>query len=179
MTPAVLVIDVQRALCEGQFAAFEADRVIARINEVLAKARAASVPIVVIQHESQDNLFKYGTDGWMLAEGLQVLPSDIYIRKTATDSFHKTDLQAVLQASRIEELIICGLQSDFCVDTTTRRALGLGYPVILVSDAHSTTDNEVLTAAQISKHHNVTLANITSFGPRVILKLASQVQFSP
>ncbi len=178
MKPAVLVIDVQRALCEGQFAAFEADRVIARINEVLEKARAASVPVVFIQHESRDDLFKHGTDGWQLAEGLNALPSDIHLRKTATDSFHKTDLHAILQNSGINELVICGFQSDFCVDTTTRRALSLGYPVVLVSDAHSTIDNEILTAAQISQHHNVTLANITSFGPRALPKPASQVQFS-
>ncbi len=52
---------------------------------------------------------------------------------------------------------------------TTRRALGLGYPVTLIADAHSTLDNRVLTAAQITAHHNETLANISSFGVRVTL----------
>lgn len=44
MKTAVIVIDVQRALCEGEYAAFESERVIARINEVTAKARAAGIP---------------------------------------------------------------------------------------------------------------------------------------
>lgn len=73
--------------------------------------------------------------------------------------------------------VICGLQSEFCVDTTTRRALALGYPVTLVSDGHSTMDNGVLSAAQISAHHNETLVNITSFGPRVRAMPASDVRF--
>ncbi len=68
-----------------------------------------------------------------------------------------------------------GLQSEFCVDTTTRRALALGYAVTLIADGHSTMDNGVLSAAQISAHHNVTLANITSFGPRVTAIQASDV----
>jgi nicotinamidase-related amidase len=53
------------------------------------------------------------------------------------------------------------------VDTTTRRALALGYPVVLVADAHTTEDKEHLSAAQIIRHHNATLTNIESFGPRV------------
>ncbi len=59
------------------------------------------------------------------------------------------------------------MQTGFCVDTTTRRALALGFPVVLVEDAHTTEGNRHLTAAQVIRHHNTTLANITSFGPRV------------
>ncbi len=177
MKSAVVVIDVQRALCTGPYAAFAASSVIQRINEVVEKARAAGAPVIFIQHESRGGVLDYGTDGWQLAEGLNALPSDIFVRKTATDSFHKTELQAVLQRHEVQSLVICGFQSEFCVDTTTRRALGLGYPVILVSDGHSTIDNEVLPAAQISRHHNVTLANITSFGPRVTPIAAREVRF--
>jgi len=111
-----------------------------------------------------------------LAKRLEALPTDTYIRKKATDSFHETELQSVLQAWNVNNLIICGLQSEFCVDTTTRRALALGYPVVLVADGHSTSSNSVLSAAQISAHHNVTLANITSFGPRATAVVASEVK---
>lgn len=167
MTTALLIIDVQQALCTGDHAAFESERVIDRINLVSRKARTAGAPVIVIQHESQNGPLSYGTAGWQLAAGLEVQPTDTYLRKKATDSFHQTDLHAVLQAKGIQNLIICGLQSEFCVDTTTRRALALGYPVVLVSDGHSTVGNSTLSAAQISAHHNETLANISSFGPRV------------
>ncbi len=177
MSTALLVIDVQQALCYGEYAAFEAERVIERINLVSRKARAAGAPVVVIQHESHGGSLDHGTDGWGLADGLDVLSTDILVRKTATDSFHNTELQSVLHARGVTKLVICGLQSEFCVDTTTRRALALGYPVTLVSDAHSTRDNSILSAAQISAHHNETLANITSFGPRVTPVSAAQVQF--
>ena len=98
------------------------------------------------------------------------------MRKTATDSFHSTPLHDILRENGITDLVICGLQSEFCIDTTTRRALALGYPVTLVADGHSTLDNGTLTAAQISAHHNETLANITSFGPRVVALPASEVR---
>ena len=167
MHPALLIIDVQQALCSGKYKAFESERVIERINSVSRKMRDAGAPVIVIQHESEGGPLDFGTDGWKLAEGLKTSPTDIFLRKKATDSFHQTELQALLREKGIRDLVICGLQSDFCVDTTTRRALALGYPVVLVADGHSTLDNSVLSAAQISAHHNETLTNITSFGPRV------------
>lgn len=176
MTTALLIIDVQQALCSGQYKAFESERVIERINLVSRKARAAGLQVVVIQHESVGGPLEYGTDGWKLSDGLDVQPTDICVRKKATDAFHNTELHSVLEALGVTKLVICGLQSEFCVDTTTRRALALGYPVTLVSDGHSTLNNAVLSASQISAHHNETLSNITSFGPRVTATPAALVR---
>lgn len=181
MSSALMIIDVQQALCVGQYAMFEADRVIARINDMSRRARDAGVPVVVVQHESdagQD--LEYGTDGWQLATGLVTHESDIFVRKKASDAFHQTELDAVLHAHDVQALIVCGMQSDFCVESTTRRALALGYPVVLVSDAHTTMDNGVLTAPQIIAHHNATLSHIDSYGAaRVTLEPASSALGQP
>lgn len=173
---AVLIIDVQRVMCEGQYAVHDVDGMIDRINLVSRRARAAGVPVVVIQHETTGGReMDRGTDAWQLARGLEVGPTDIAVYKKASDSFHETDLRAQLDRLGVNHLIVCGLQSDFCVDTTTRRALALGYPVTLVSDGHSTLDNGVLKAPQIVAHHNVTLSNLESFGPRATLVAAADV----
>jgi nicotinamidase-related amidase len=177
MKSALLVIDVQAGLCTGEYAAFEAERVIERINSVARKARAVSAPVVFIQHQSEDGVLNYGSAGWRLAPGLEVLPGDLHVHKKTTDSFHQTELGRVLQELGISELVVCGLQSEFCVDTTVRRALALGYPVVLVKDGHSTMDNAVLKADQISRHHTCTLENIESFGVRARAVAASEVAF--
>ncbi len=163
---ALLIIDVQRVLGEGPYAAHDIDATIARINAVARRARAAGLPVVVIQHETVGAEMDHGSEGWQLDPRLEVAPTDLRLRKRATDSFHQTELQALLQAHGVDALIVCGLQSDFCVDTTTRRALALGYPVTLVSDGHSTLANGVLEAPQIIAHHNRTLSCIESFGVR-------------
>ena len=177
MSIALLIIDVQQVLCTGRYAAFDVERVIERINAVSRKARASGALVVVIQHETEGGEMDHGTDAWKLSPELQTASSDVFLRKKATDSFHQTELHAVLKARSVTRLVVCGLQTEFCVDTTTRRALALGYPVALVSDGHSTLDNGVLSAAQITAHHNVTLANIESFGPRVIPIPAAEVRF--
>jgi nicotinamidase-related amidase len=178
MTSALLVIDVQKGLCTGPWAAVQIDRVIANINTVAANARAAGAPVVFIQHEADEDLLRFETEGWQLDERLAVRPEDLRLRKTTCDSFHNTELQQALQSRGVDRLVVCGLQTDFCVDTTVRRALALGYPVTLVADAHSTIDNGVLTAAQIVAHHNATLSNIDSFGPKVQPLPAAEVRIA-
>jgi nicotinamidase-related amidase len=167
MATALLIIDVQQGLCEGEHAAFESADVIGRINRVSAKARAAGICVIFIQHESDSGYLAFGSPAWQLARGLHTAPADLRVRKTTADSFLRTQLQATLQAQAITDLIICGMHTEFCVDTTTRRALALGYPVVLVADAHTSEGNEYLTPRQVIQHHNATLANISSFGPRV------------
>jgi nicotinamidase-related amidase len=176
MATALLVIDVQQGLCEGEHAAFESSEVICRINRVSSKARAANVPVVFIQHESRSGVLEHDSHGWQLARGLHVESSDLRIRKTTPDSFLHTTLESVLKERAITDLIICGLHTEFCVDTTTRRALALGYPVTLVADAHTTEGNEHISPRQVIQHHNATLSNISSFGPRVSLLSSEALQ---
>lgn len=175
MIPALLIIDIQTALCTGPGAAFDIDRVVDRINATAEMARAAGAPVLIIQHEEPDGPLQYAAPGWQLDERLQVHPSDIRLRKTATDSFHRTELDALLRSQGVDKLILCGLQSEFCIDSTARGALARGYGVVLISDAHSTVDNGVLSAAQITAHHNTTLANLGSFGPRVTAMPTAQL----
>ena len=161
------MIDVQQGLCEGEHNAFESQQVIARINKVSEKARAASAVVIFIQHESKAGYLEFETRAWQLANGLHAEPTDLRVRKTTPDSFHHTELEEILKRHAVTNLVICGMHTEFCVDTTTRRSLALGYPVVLVEDAHTTEGNEHLSAAQVIRHHNDTLTNISSFGPRV------------
>jgi nicotinamidase-related amidase len=167
MSSALLVIDVQNALCTGRWRAHDIDAVVSRINQVARTVRAAGGLVVFIQHEEDHDLMRYGSEGWQLYSKLVVNDGDLRVRKTACDSFFKTELRKILMQHEVDKLLVCGLQSEFCVDSTVRGALAQGYPVTLISDAHSTLDNGVLSAVQISAHHNATLSNISSFGPPV------------
>lgn len=166
MTTALLIIDVQQGLCEGPKAAFDTASIITRINQVAARMRAAGMPVIFIQHESGPGYLEHGSRAWQLADGLQTGPDDLRIRKTTPDSFLRTNLQQTLEALSVRDLVICGMHSEFCVDTTTRRALALGYPVRLVEDGHTSAGNAQLTPQQVIAHHNTTLASMSSFGPR-------------
>jgi nicotinamidase-related amidase len=177
MTTALLIIDVQQALCSGEYECFEIARVINTINDLSTRARNAGIPLVLIQHEETDSPFAHDTAGWQLAEGLETLPKDLRVRKTTGDSFYQTNLQKLLPKEDFERLVICGLQTDYCVNATVRQALKLGYDVVLAADAHSTVDNGNLTAEDIIAEHNKDLAHLTGSVARIDVVPAKDIQF--
>ena len=172
MQAALLVIDVQQGMTRGEWAVFDAAGLIDRINIVIARSRNAGVPIVFVQHE--DAVLTPESSGWQLDERLDIREGDLRVRKRCSDAFHQTPLQQLLTDLDVRRLIACGLQSEFCVDSTVRRALALGFPVTLIADGHATLDNGVVSAQQIADHHNVTLSNLGSYGPSVRLFTAAQ-----
>ena len=178
MHTAVLVIDVQQGLCEGPDAAHDCPGTIERINAVTHRAREAGVPVIFIQHESSAGYLEYSSREWQLTSGLQVDAGDRRIRKTTPDAFLRTELHEALQAFGVTRLVVCGMHTEFCVDTTTRKALALGYPVLLVSDAHTSVGNAAISAQQVIAHHNATLTNISSFGPKVTAIPHHEVRFA-
>lgn len=177
MSTALLIIDVQQALCSGEYECFEIQRVIDTINDLSARARAAGVPVVLIQHEEEGELFKPGNPGWQLAEGLQTSPTDHRVRKTTGDSFYQTHLQKLLPPQDFERLVICGLQTDYCVNATLRQAHQLGYDVVLAGDAHSTVDNGNVTAEDIIAEHNRDWADLSSSVARIDVVPGVKIHF--
>jgi nicotinamidase-related amidase len=175
---ALLVIDVQAGLFDGENAAFEAEAVIARINEVAAMARKAGVPVFLIQHDGEpgsDYLAPF-SDGWKLPPSLLVRPGDLVIRKTTCDAFYGTLLESELRARGITTLVLTGFATDFCVDTTFRNAVSKEFGIIIVADAHTTSDSPVLKADLVRQHHNWAWANCISTRGVTVLK-ASELRF--
>lgn len=68
------------------------------------------------------------------------------------------------------------MPTEFCVDTTCRRALSLGFDVTLVSDADTTKD-ALLPAEQIIKHHNSILPAVAHPDRRLIVKPSREILF--
>ena len=177
MKAAVLVIDVQQGLCQGPNAAYDSGGLIERINALTRRAREKAVRVIFIQHESKSGYLEYLSDDWQLATGLEVESADLKVRKTTPDSFLRTNLEDLLKENGVEHLVVCGMHSEFCVDTTTRKALALGFPVTLVADGHTSAGNGVLKPLEVIAHHNETLTNISSFGPRAVGVATSDVRF--
>ena len=177
MSTALLVIDVQRDLFDPEPRPFEAEAVVQRINGLADRARAAGAPVIYIQHEYAAGSLVHGTEGWQLERGLRPAAGDRFLRKTTPDSFLRTDLQAILDGGGVQTVVVCGYASEFCVDTTTRRAAALGYGVILAADAHTTHDKAHASAAAIRAHENATLPDIGSFGPEIRALPAAGIGF--
>ena len=175
---ALIVIDVQHALFNANPAPAFSCEVIERINTLTHHARQQGAPVVFVQHEATaGEFFRHGSPEWALDARLMTTESDHIVAKTTPDSFLNTELEAVLTQVDASHLVVCGYATEFCIDTTVRRAAGLGYEVTLVSDAHTTQDKPHAPATQIIGHHNATLASIKSYGSAIRALETSAVTF--
>ncbi len=171
---ALVIIDVQLGMFDESDPVYDGDDLLARIGSLIGRARESGIPILFIQHDGagENHPLRPDKPGWALHPALPRAVEDTVIRKRHPDAFQETALQDELQRRGIIHLILAGIQTEFCVDTTCRRAYSLGYQVTLVQDAHSTWNAGELTAAQIIAHHNQTLGDWFAD-----LKSADEIQF--
>jgi nicotinamidase-related amidase len=132
---AVLVIDVQNGVVDG---AYQRDTVVANVGTVVEKARTAEVPVVWVQHSS-DNLAPESEE-WKIVPELSPEASEPRVDKRYPDSFEETTLEPLHADLAVGRLVVVGAQTDECVRSTLHGALVRGYDATLVSDAHTTED---------------------------------------
>ena len=160
MSEALLIIDVQEAMFSyPDMKLYDEKGVLARIRSLLDKARHTGIPVIFIQHTEEAGEFVKGTPTWEINSRIAPQPGEKIFEKTTPDSFHLTGLQEELERLGVTKLVICGMQTDYCVNATSRRAHSLGYSSVLVKDAHSTFDDGGLTGEEIVKQHNDTLGS--------------------
>ncbi|KAJ7082381.1 isochorismatase [Mycena belliarum] len=138
---ALVVIDVQHGFKLEPHCTMEVHpdlhSVVANIASTIAAFRAASLPVIHIQHAS---LQDHPLNPNLCPPGFCVMPEaapvgdEVVFVKNAHSGFIGTGLEAHLRASQIDTLVILGLTTSHCVSTTTRMAHDLGWPVFLPRD---------------------------------------------
>lgn len=141
--PALIVVDVQRGFEDSSFWGRRDNPDCERhVGELLAAWRERGWPVVFVRHDSNhpDSPLAPGGHGNDFQEVITGTP-DLLIRKSVNSSFHGTpDLHAWLQAEGITSVVICGITTNHCCETTARLAGNLGYDTFFVVDATHTFD---------------------------------------
>jgi nicotinamidase-related amidase len=158
MPTALVIIDMQQGMFADAVAPDRGEEVLRRCAELMARARAAGIPIFHVQHDGgPGDILGKGSPGWPHHPAVAPRPGEPVIEKRHISAFHGTDFHDRLQKAGIDRLVIAGMQTEMCVDSACRAAVALGYRVVLAADAHTTFDNAVLPAERIVAHHNNTL----------------------
>jgi nicotinamidase-related amidase len=132
---ALLVIDVQNGVVRG---AHERDAVVANINTLVENARAKDIPVIWVQHRSEELV--PDTENWEYVPELVRAEGEPLVHKEYGDSFEGTELESVLAERGVGHLVVSGAQTDACIRSTMHGGITRGYDVTLVSDAHTTED---------------------------------------
>ena len=115
---ALVVIDIQNMLIHMK--PYESPRFLKRVGILIEQARKKGIEVIYVRHKS-DSLVP-GTKGWQIHEAVAPKEGEKIIEKTHPSSFKDTDFDADLKERGIDNLIIVGMQVEYCVDTTIRVA---------------------------------------------------------
>lgn len=155
---ALLNVDLQNLFVEGSpVAAPDGPSVVARVNRLSAACRRHGIPVVHTLHVTRpdgsnvgvlgeiippvkEGLIARGNPAAALHRSLEVDPRDILLEKPRFGAFHGTDLELILRSRGIDSVIITGIATNVCADTTAREASARDFRVFFMSDGTATSD---------------------------------------
>ena len=149
----LIVIDIQKGITDERL--YDFDGFIRNVTNIIDAARKNNVEVIYVQHDDGPGTgFSFGDKAFEIAD--QVAPKEnekIFI-KTINSCFGNNDLANYLRESKEKDLMIVGLQTNFCVDASVKSAFERGYKVIVPKGTNSTFDNDYMDRETTYKYYN-------------------------
>jgi nicotinamidase-related amidase len=146
MTKALLIIDIQNDyFAGGAMQLVGSDAAAKNAARILASFREQGLSVIHVQHQALSptaTFFLPGTDGAKIYESVAPIDGETVITKNFPNSFRGTNLKDVLDGLNLEQLVVVGMMTHMCIDTSVRAANDFGFKVVLVGDACATLDLE-------------------------------------
>lgn len=141
MNSALIVIDVQESFRQRPlWEAVSNPSIVEQVNRLVDAARARDDLVVWVLHSEPGTgaAFDPACGHVRLIDGLGPREGEPIITKTSINAFTTTNLQQLLTTRGIRDLVLCGIRTEQCCETTARVASDLGYEVTFVTDATAT-----------------------------------------
>ena len=152
MKTALLVIDVQQAMIDDHPARM--DEFLLNIKLLIDAAHKSGTEVVYVRHDGgEGDTLAYGTSGWQLDQSLQPRTDERIFDKRFSSAFRQTGLQEYLTAQGISRLVICGMQTEYCIDTSIKVAFEFGYEVVVPAGATTTFANPFLSGEKLIAYY--------------------------
>lgn len=166
---ALINVDMQRCFVEGTPLASPAGpALVARINELISACREAAMLIVHTRGWMKPDgsnlgvmaeivppfivdLYTEGAESAELHDALDVGPTDVILNKPRYGAFHGTDLETILRSRGIDTVIISGIATNICCDTTAREAAQRDFRVLFLSDGTATKEMNGVLADELQR----------------------------
>lgn len=154
----LLVVDVQTALIEGH--PYNERNVVDNIKRLISAARDNGKEVIYVRHDDgKGEELEYGNAGWQIYYELTPYNNEKLFDKRYNSAFLKTGLKEYLDSRGIDTIILVGLQTEYCIDTTCKCAFEYGYKIIIPEETNTTFDNRYLSGKDLYEFYNYTIWN--------------------
>jgi nicotinamidase-related amidase len=166
---ALLNVDMQRCFVEGSpLAVPEGPALVERVNGLSRTFRDLGALVVHTRGWMRPDgsnlgvmgelvppflveLYTEGSPGAQLYDGLEVSPQDVILNKPRYGAFHATDLELVLRSRGVDTVVISGIATNICCETTAREASQRDFRVVFLGDGTATKDMLGVSAADLQR----------------------------
>lgn len=149
----LLVIDVQKGITDERLYNYEG--FLANTKKLIDTARANQVEVIYVQHDDGPGTgFSVGDEEFEIADQVAPVSGEKIYYKTVNSAFGNKELEAYLASQDNKDLMIVGLQTNFCIDATIKSAFDRGYHVIVPAGCNSTFDNDYMNREATYKYYN-------------------------
>lgn len=150
---ALLVVDVQEALVGEN--PYNKESTISNIEEIIKSCRNNNIEVIYVQHDGgKGDDLEVGTKGWQIHDKIAPKEGEKTIDKNFNSSFKNTELKGYLNEKNIETIILVGMQTEYCIDTTCKVAFEHGFKLIIPEGTNTTFDNDYMTGKEIYEYYN-------------------------
>lgn len=155
---ALLILDIQVGLVHGPETPWHCEALLKTVNSLMDRARNAGAPIFLARHVGPaGSPIEPGSPLTRVAQELKLLGGEVVFEKRRPNAFAMTGLADQLRACGATGVVVTGMKTQYCVDSTCRAARDLGFDTVLIADGHTCSDTPVIKAEDIIAHHNATL----------------------
>lgn len=149
----LLVIDIQKALMCDEL--YDYQCFLKRITRLINIARKNNVEVIYFQHDAgKGSGFSQGDEGFEIFDQVKPLKEEKIFIKTINSCFGNSEFANYLEKKNEKELMIIGLQTDFCIDATIKSAFERGFKVYVPKGTNSTFNNKILSGKKVYKFYN-------------------------
>jgi len=160
---ALLVIDMQHVFLDGSSKVQDAESVIARVADLISEFRRRERPAIFTRHLHKDDgsdggnlmwwwgsVIRESSEGGVLHPAIMPEEGELVVRKNTYDAFNDTELGASLEEMGVTDVVVCGVMTNLCCETTAREAFCRGLRVKFVADGTSTAADSMQIATLIN-----------------------------
>lgn len=148
----LLIVDVQNSLIKDN--PYGKNLMLENITSLINLCRKKSVEIIYVRHnDPEDEDFKLNSPGWNIYRDIAPEQKDMIFDKCYNSAFKDTGLKNYLDSQGIKNIILVGMQTEYCIDATCKIAFEYGYNILLPENSITTFDSDFLTADKLNKFY--------------------------
>ncbi|HEX2927320.1 MAG TPA: cysteine hydrolase family protein [Ruminiclostridium sp.] len=149
---ALIIVDMQTALVEA--GPYNRAVVIKNIKALLNDCRKKKIPVIYVQHDGGNgDELEHGSAGWTIYKEIAPLPNEKIVEKHYNSAFRKTGLHEYLDKLGVKNIILCGMQTEYCLDVTCKVAFEYEYKITIPQSTTTTFDNAFASGKDLSEYY--------------------------